>query len=45
MQAEGFLGFKMGLPIGSMAVPFCGSYLGSYEVSPEEGTTMELMGK
>ena len=24
-----------GLPIGSMVVPFCGSYLGSYQVIPK----------
>ena len=29
------LGFR-GLPIGSIVVPFCGSYLGSYKVVPKK---------
>ena len=33
-----------GLPIASIAVSFCGSYLGSYKVI-QTGTTMEPMGK
>ena len=34
-----------GLPRGSVVVPFCGSYLESYKVTPKTGTTMEPMGE
>ena len=33
------------LPTGSIVVPVCGLYLGSYKVIPKKGTTMEPMGR
>ena len=36
---------KVTVAMGSIVVPFCGLYLESYKVIPQEGTTEEPMGR
>ena len=44
MDPQPSSGFGLSLPIGSIVVPFCGLYFGSYKVISQKGTAMEPLG-